>query len=146
MVNTEDIILFQAYLLFKCQLNLLNEINENYMRSGKSVDFYNPIPSIQIPQRYRVIVILWNKNIDHLVNDLDLGNERIKCVERDTKNTLLIVRVYVPCNGEKDSYHSSVDCVEQLQELTLRFQSTHGILIGTDFSEIALVNNGSKRN
>ena len=51
----------------------------------------------------------------------------------------------MPCNGEKDSFHSFVDCVEQLQELILRFQSTHEILIGGDFNENALVNNGSKR-
>ena len=58
------------------------------MTSGKSVDFYDPIPPIQIPRGYGGVAILWNKNIDHLVNDLDLGNERIKCIELDTKTVV----------------------------------------------------------
>lgn len=146
MANSVDIILIQEHWLFKCQLNLLNEVNEKLMASGKSVDFYDPIPPIQIPRGYGGVAILWNKNIDQLVNDLDFGNERIKCIELNTINPLLIVCVYMPCNGEKDSYHAFVDCIEQLQELILRFQSSHDIIIGGDFNENALVNNGSKRN
>ena len=122
MVNSEDIILIQEHWMFKSQLNLLDEINECFMASGKSVDFYDPIPPIQIPLGYGGVAILWNKNIDYLVNGLDLGNESIKCIELDTKkNPLLIVCVYMPCNGEENSFHSFVDCVEQLQELILRF-------------------------
>ena len=48
LLKTEDIILIQNHWLFKYQLNLLNEINLNLMASGKSVDFYDPIPPIQI--------------------------------------------------------------------------------------------------
>ncbi|MEW8548792.1 MAG: endonuclease/exonuclease/phosphatase family protein, partial [Candidatus Thiodiazotropha sp.] len=145
MANSEDIILIQEHWLFKCQLNLLNEINEGLIASGKSVDFFHPIPPIQIPRGYGGVAILWNKTIDHLVNDLDLGNERIKCIELYTKSPLLIVCVYMPCNGEKDSYHAYVDCIEQIHELILRFQSTHDIIIGGDFNENALEKNGSKR-
>lgn len=145
LMKSEDIILIQEHWLFKCQLNLLNEINVNLMASGKSVDFYDPIPPIQIPRGYGGVAILWNKSIDHLVNDLELGNERIKCIELNTKNRLLIVCVYMPCNGEKDSYHAYVDCIDQLNELILSFQNTHDIIIGGDFNENALVNNGSKR-
>ena len=127
LVKTEDIILIQEHWLFKCQLNLLNEINMNLVASGKSVDFYDPIPPIQIPRGYGGVAILWNKNIDYLVTDLELGNERIKCIELNTKNKMLIVCVYMPCNGEKDSYHAFVDCIDQLNEIVLRYQNTHDI-------------------
>ena len=39
----------QEHWLFKCQLNLLDEINENFLVSGKSVDYYDPISPVQIP-------------------------------------------------------------------------------------------------
>ena len=90
------------------------------------------------------MAILWNKCTDHLANDIEFGNERIKCIELNTKQKLLIVCVYMPCNGEKDSYHAFADCIDQLNELILRFQITHDIIIG-DFNEKAIVNNGSKR-
>ena len=51
LVKTEDI-LIQEHWLFKCQLNLLNELNVNLIASGKSVDFYDAIPPIQIPRGY----------------------------------------------------------------------------------------------
>ena len=144
-MKTEDIILIQEHWLFNCQLNLLNELDVNLIASGKSVDFYDPIPPIQIPRGYGGVVILWNKCIDHLVNDIEFGNEHIKCIELNTKQKLLIVCVHMPCNGEKDSYHAFVDCIDQLNELILRFQNTHDIIIGGDFNENAIVNNGSKR-
>ena len=43
------------------------------------------------------------------------------------------------------SYHAYVDCIDQLNELIIRFQNTHDIIIGGDFNENAPVNNGSQR-
>ena len=51
------------------------------------------------------------------MNDLDIENERIKCIELSLEKTILLVNVYMPCNGDKDSFHSFVECLEQLQEL-----------------------------
>ena len=75
--RTEDIVVIQEHWQFKCQLYLLNEINENYQVSGKSLDFYNPISPAQIPRGYGGMAIFWRKTLDHLVTDLDSGNERI---------------------------------------------------------------------
>lgn len=145
MLKTEDIVLIQEHWLFKCQLHMLNEINEHFLAAGKSVDFYDPIPPIQIPRGYGGVAIFWNRKIDHLIKDLDIGKERIKCIEICTNRPLLIICVYMPCNGEKDSYHSFVDCIEQLQEIIFSYQNTHDIIIGGDFNENANINCGSKR-
>lgn len=79
--QSEDIVLIQEHWLFKCQLYLLNEINETFQVSGKSVDFYNPISPAQIPRGYGGTAIFWRKSLDHLVTDLDSGKEHIKCLE-----------------------------------------------------------------
>ncbi|MCG8048994.1 MAG: hypothetical protein N0E48_25895, partial [Candidatus Thiodiazotropha endolucinida] len=123
--KTEDIILIQEHWLFKCQLDLLDEIDENYSVSGKAVDQYDPIPPVQIPRGFGGVAIFWKKDLDHLVNDLDHGNHRIKCIELSTEKPTLIVNVYMPCNGEKDNYYSFVECIEQLQELIHSFLGTH---------------------
>ena len=115
---------------------LLNELNEQYFASGKSVDSQNPIPPIQIPRGYGGVAIFWKKNIDHVVNDLDIGNERIKCIELNLEKPILIVNVYMPCNGDKDNFHSYVECIEQLQEIILSFQNTHDIVIGGELTKM----------
>ena len=145
LAKQEDIVLVQEHWLFKCQLQLLNELNEQYFASGKSVDSQNPIPPIQIPRGYGGVAIFWKKNIDHVVNDLDIGNERIKCIELNLEKPILIVNVYMPCNGDKDNFHSYVECIEQLQEIILSFQNTHDIVIGGDFNENAVLKSNSKR-
>lgn len=143
--KTEDIILIQEHWLFKYQLDLLNELNESYSVSAKAVDQYDPIPPVQIPRGYGGVAIFWKTELEHLVNDLDSGNQRIKCIELLTEKPTLIVNVYMPCNGEKDNYYSFVECIEQLQELINTFQRTHEILIGGDFNENAVNKTNSKR-
>ena len=69
------------------------------------------------------------KEIDHLVLDRDIGNERIKCIVLVTKQPILVICVYLPCDGQRDNYLSFVETVEQLQE----------IIIGGDFNENAVV-------
>ena len=43
-LKIEDMILIQEHWLFKCQTQLLDEINGHYNISGKAVDHYKPIP------------------------------------------------------------------------------------------------------
>lgn len=88
--------LIQEHWLFKCQLQLLNELSEQYLASEKSVDFYDLIPPVQIPRVYGGIATLWKKDIDHIVNDLDIGNEQIKCIELSLEKPILLVNVYMP--------------------------------------------------
>ena len=57
-MKTEDIILIQEHWLFKCQLNLLNEINVNLMASGKSVVFYDPIQPIQVTRGFKCCYLM----------------------------------------------------------------------------------------
>ncbi|MES9904479.1 MAG: reverse transcriptase domain-containing protein [Sedimenticola sp.] len=136
--KTTDIILLQEHWLFKCQLHLLNEVNDQYIGSGKSVDMNDPIAPVQMPRGYGGVAILWNKNINHLVTDLDLGNERIKCIEIEAQKPILIMCVYMPCRGSKDNYLDFQDCIAQIHEIIQTFQHTHRILIGGDLNESAL--------
>ena len=142
LAKTEDIILVQEHWLFRCKLNLLDEINENFL---VSVDYYDPISPVQIPRGYGGVAIFWKRNIDHLVNSLENGNQQNKCIELHTERPTLIICVYMPCNSETDNYHSFVECIENSQELIYTYQGTHEIIILGDFNENALIKNSSKR-
>ena len=139
-MKTEDIILIQEHWLFSCQMQLLDEINEQYNVSGKSVDHFNPITPVQIPRGYGGVAIFWKKEIDYLVSDKDIGIELL------TQHPLLVVCVYLPCSGDKDNYLSFVETIEQLQEIIDTFKDTHEIIIGEDFNENAVVHTNLKRN
>jgi hypothetical protein len=41
----------------------------------------DPLQPIQMPRGYGGTGILWKKELDHLINVIDIGNERIQCVE-----------------------------------------------------------------
>ena len=58
--------LIQELWLYKCQVDLLDELNENFMAAGESVEYTDPKPPIQIPGGYGGDAIFWKKNdIDH---------------------------------------------------------------------------------
>ena len=80
-----DIYLIQEHWLFDCQLDLLNEIHNDYIGIGKAVDSNDLIPPIQMPRGYGGIAILWRKEQDmySLITSLKIGNERIQCVETE---------------------------------------------------------------
>ena len=56
--------------LFDCQLDLLNEIHNDYIGIGKAVDSNDPIPPIQMPRGYGGVAILWKKELDSLITSL----------------------------------------------------------------------------
>ena len=73
-------------------------IHENLIGIGKSVDDKDPLHPIQMPRGYGGTGILWKKELDHFINVIDIGNERIQCVEfMGSSRKLLLVSVYMPC-------------------------------------------------
>ena len=84
-------------------------------------------------------------SIDHLVNDITCENERIKYIELSLSCPLLIICVYMSCNGEKDNYQLFTKTIEQLKEIIYTYKKSHDIIIGGDFNENVLLRNSSKR-
>jgi hypothetical protein len=70
----------QEHWLFDCQLNLLNEIHQQYTGVGKAVDSNDPITPLRMPSGYGGTAILWRKDIDTIVTPLTIGNNRIQCI------------------------------------------------------------------
>jgi hypothetical protein len=54
-----DLYLIQEHWLFDCQLDLLNEIHNDYIGIGKAVDSNDPIPPIQMPRGYGGVAIFF---------------------------------------------------------------------------------------
>jgi hypothetical protein len=81
MINRMDICTIQEHWLFNCQIQLLNEIHEKLNGIGKSVDDSDPLQPIQMPRGYGGTGVLWKKELDHLINVIDIGNECLSLKE-----------------------------------------------------------------
>ena len=57
------------------------------------MDQYDPIPPIQLPRGYGGVAIFWKKDIDYLVNDLEIGSQRIKCIELQTEKVSKVAKI-----------------------------------------------------
>ena len=76
--------------------------------SGKSVDFYDPT------RLWWCWLLFTERNLWIPLSLIWIYmNERIKSIKLDTKQPLSFVCVYLPCNGEKESYHTFVKTIEQ---------------------------------
>jgi hypothetical protein len=56
-------------------------LNKNINFVGKGVAKYNPVLPKCMPRGYGGVTLIWRENIDHLINILPDGTERIQCVE-----------------------------------------------------------------
>ncbi|CAC5412450.1 unnamed protein product [Mytilus coruscus] len=75
--------------------------------------------------------------LDSMIRTLDDGRERIQCVEVLGKenNNLLLISVYLPSTGSRDHYEEFIDTIDQLNEIVLKYQDTHYMIIGGDLNE-----------
>lgn len=130
-----DLYLIQEHWLFDCQLDLLNELHNDYIGIGKAIDSNDPIPPIQMPRGYGGVAILWRKELDSLITPTKIGNERIQCVEIEGNPNTLVVSLYLPCRGSNNHFSELCECMDQLNEILETYESTHHIIIGGDFNE-----------
>ncbi|CAG2192047.1 unnamed protein product [Mytilus edulis] len=142
-----DVCMIQEHWLFNCQINLLNELNENLIGIGKSVDDKDPLPPTHMPRGYGGVAILWRKEINHLITPIHIGNERIQCVElKGISQQLLLVSIYIPCKSSANSISELKECIDILYEILQSFKDTHTVIIGGDYNENLLANSNNARN
>lgn len=135
-LENAEIILLQEHWLFTSELQLLNELHSDYIGVGKAVDRDSPLPPVQMPRGYGGVGVLWHRKIDHLVKPIEVGSERIQCVELTVQLVpILLVSVYMPCRGSSDNSMEFTDCVDQLHSIVETYSSTHAVLIGGDINE-----------
>ena len=137
LIRQNDFVLIQEHWLFEGQLNLIGEIDANVNYAAKGVDKYDPPPPIYLPRGYGGVAIIWKMNLDSIIKTLDDGRERIQCVEVLGKdnNNLILISIYLPSTGSRDHYEEFKDTIDQLNEIVLKYQDTHYIIIGGDLNE-----------
>ncbi|CAC5398820.1 unnamed protein product [Mytilus coruscus] len=59
-------------------------------------------------------------------NDIDIGKDN---------NNLLLISIYLPSTGSRDHYEEFIDTIDQLNEIVLKYQDTHFMIIGGDLNE-----------
>ena len=145
MEKSIDIYMLKEHWLFDCQLNILQEIHQDYNGTGKSIDSNDPISPYQMPRGYGGVAILWRKDLDSYITPLQVGNERIQCIELSGKQNIILISIYLPCKSSDSHYANFKQCVDILHEIFETYENTHQIIIGGDFNENILEGIESQR-
>ncbi|CAG2224167.1 unnamed protein product [Mytilus edulis] len=102
ILDFTDFICIQEHWLFKFEQDNIGELFNKTSWTCKSVDENNPIPPTQKPRGYGGVVILWKQHLDHLVEKINDGSERIICIKINVKpKPILLICAYMPCRGVK---------------------------------------------
>ena len=67
--------------------------------------------------------------MDHLIQVLPDGGNRIQCVELKGEDPLLLVSAYMPCRGLSDNIDDCSDCLDQLGEIVSKYSTSHIIVL-----------------
>ncbi|CAG2208661.1 unnamed protein product [Mytilus edulis] len=99
---------------------------KNVSWSIKSVDDNNPIPPIQKPRGYGGVAILWKDSLNHIVEKVDDGSERIVCIKLNVEpRPILLICAYMPCRGTKHANEEFKDCLDQLHEIIVKYSGKY---------------------
>ena len=82
-----------------------------------------------------------------MIKPIDLGSERIQCVEikQSCNPSILLTSVYLPAKGSKNELTEYQEAIDQLYELHQKYNETHKIIIG-NISEDLNEPTSTKRN
>ncbi|CAG2245676.1 EIF4G [Mytilus edulis] len=115
----------EEHWLFKFEQDNIGELFNKTSWTCKSVDENNPIPPTQKPRGYGGVAILWKQHLDHLVEKINDGSERIICIKINVKpKPILLICAYMPCRGSKQANEQFKECLDQLHEIILKYSDT----------------------
>lgn len=106
----------------------------------------DPITPVSLPRGYGGTGILWGKEINNIVNPLEIGNDILCCVELLGTTKLLLISVYLPCKGLSLDTIEFCNCIDQLHAILQKYSDTHSIIIGGDFNEDVFSKTNTRRN
>ena len=129
-----DICCLQEHWLFHPEQHILQAINTNMTVVSKCVDDDNPELSMIARRGYGGVAILWRKEIDDKIKELEDGNNRIIVIqlETDTK-PLCLINVYMPSDN-KDMDNEYKDTLAQITEIVKKYKNTHDIMLCGDMN------------
>ena len=135
MLKDADLCCLQEHWLYNFEQNTLYDIIHNVEWSCKSVDDDNPIPPTQRPRGYGGVAILWNKTIDHLMERLNEGSNRITCIRVNVQPApILLTSIYMPCRGTKASDDLFMECLDQLRSIWEKYSPNHFVITCGDWN------------
>jgi exonuclease III len=101
-----------------------------------------------MPRGYGGVAILWKKDIDNMIKPIDLGSERIQCVEikENCNSNILLIAVYLPVKESTNHLAEYQEAINQLYELHQKYDETNNSIIGGDINEDWNEPRSTKRN
>jgi len=144
ILKTIDILAIQEHWLFNFEQDKLSEYFPHHNYTVKSNDDDDPISPLERKRGLGGVAILWKKTLDHSIEKLSDGSNRILAVSLSTESgKICIISVYMPCKGKKDSSLLQQSTLDEVAEIISKYSPTHKIILLGDFNA-QLLNNASR--
>ncbi|MEW8547288.1 MAG: reverse transcriptase family protein, partial [Candidatus Thiodiazotropha sp.] len=135
LAKAHSVILVQEHWLYAFESALAQQVFENSNYHIKCVDDLDPLPPTQPPRGRAGTAILWSKSLNHCINPLPDGTDRVIAVEVDVKPTkICLINVYLPARGSADCDIAFQATLDEIHEIFEKFASSHKVLLGGDFN------------
>ena len=129
-----DILCIQEHWLLSLEKKILNNANEKYNVTSKSVDDDNIRLDYRSWRGNGGIAIFWKKSIDHAMTVMPDGNNRIQVVTMNSSHkNCCIVNVYMPSEAKEGDYEYK-DNLDQLQEIIQKYDNSYQIIVCGDMN------------
>ncbi len=148
LLNTHDIVCIQEHWLYSFETHILNTLaSPTHEAFTKCVDDNDPISPLQRPRGMRGVAVLWHRRLSHLVTVHPDGSDRVCVITIKTTSDrdLCVVTVYMPSRGLSDSEREFQAMLTELEEILLKFQVSHHIILAGDWNASLLLNRDCHR-
>ena len=119
-----DILCLQEHWLLNFELKTINELFPDHNFSAKCMDDERPtLPKFR-NRGHAGTAILWDKKIDHIIEPLPDGSDRVTAVKINCEpDPIILINTYMPTSGStKADYNEILDEVYEILQKYSRFK------------------------
>jgi endonuclease/exonuclease/phosphatase family metal-dependent hydrolase len=133
LCKDNNIVAIQEHWLHLYEIpNIQKELAlQDYCSSFKCFDDENPVPHTCRSKGQAGTALLWHKNIDQQIEILPDGGQRVITANLKTvEGNLLIMCVYMPCDGYRSSLESFRDTIAEIEEILTKYKGLQTLICG----------------
>lgn len=124
-----DILCLQEHWMISCEATDLTEYFPQHDSIIKCIDDNNPtLPSFR-PRGTAGTAILWKHEIDHIVEPVPDGSDRVCTILIHTSNPLLVINTYMPTEGTTTSAEYS-EIQDEVYEIIKKYNTFTPLWVG----------------
>ena len=127
-----DILFLQELQLFKSDLLVLNDLNDDF--ENISFVYDREVEGIVEGRPTKGVAILWRKNLSSFISPIVIDDSMIAITISNMKMKILLLNVYMPCDLQTSEALENYRCMLSKVDVVIREQNVTDLIIAGDFN------------